>query len=361
MLGGLATELCGLAGHSRNTTECYWSRETRSSEHTRLLTAWDSQGQRPPPAGPRTHVPAHPSSAPGHQGWLLGMEASPGTCLLAGMRIRRAGQGRETAAVHSSPYSPAHSGGLCSVEEPASKHTRGSGAPGVQLSQEREQACGQRKSQTPLLPREAILHLSQGMAGRFPERLGVDTTSVSIPAAPPQDPSLGWMSPPPPCLLPHLRPPPAHSPCSVSISWKRTQQIHKLHNSRAHSLKRCCPIAGTPPLEGADKPRDREERRPFPMGHRFCGSTLTPEKLDMPANPQSHELPHIVQVCAKKTIKFPEEWSYAKSLLKNIYLPDCKEENSEVILVLTTKNYILFLIIYTHILTHFWSLKSKMN
>lgn len=124
------------------------------------------------------------------------MEASPGTCLLAGMRIRRAGQGRETAAVHSSPYSPAHSGGLCSVEEPASKHTRGSGAPGVQLSQEREQACGQRKSQTPLLPREAILHLSQGMAGRFPERLGVDTTSVSIPAAPPPRPISGVNVPP---------------------------------------------------------------------------------------------------------------------------------------------------------------------
>ena len=60
--------------------------------HGDLTSLADNRGQWPPRC-PRTHIPAHPGSAPGHQGWLLGIAASLGTCLLTGMRLRRAPRG----------------------------------------------------------------------------------------------------------------------------------------------------------------------------------------------------------------------------------------------------------------------------
>lgn len=46
---------------------------------------------------------------------------------------------------------------------------------------------------------------------------------------------LEWISP---CLKPHLGQSLACSQRSINTSWKWIQQIHKLHNSCAHSLKR---------------------------------------------------------------------------------------------------------------------------
>lgn len=114
--GWLAAELCGLAGHSRKHSEVLLiSQKLAAVSRTRLPDCLRQPGQRPHLLGPGHTSPPTPAPLRVTRAWLLGMVASPGTCLLAGdenQESRSGGSG--TTAVHSSPYSQ-HTVAACAL------------------------------------------------------------------------------------------------------------------------------------------------------------------------------------------------------------------------------------------------------